>query len=99
MFGEAVVITNEALKPHFRNMIKQRGGMFAKGFLFGTQFTAYLQDELWLTMARHAVTQAQRIQTAAVQKGYRLFAVSPHQPGLPRAQPRTDRAAAAGLCL
>ena len=77
LFGEAVVITNEALKPHFRNMIKQRGGMFAKGFLFGTQFTAYLQDELWLTMARHAVTQAQRIQTAAVQKGYRLFAVSP----------------------
>ena len=77
LFGEAVVITNEALKPHFRNMIKQRGGMFAKGFLFGTQFTAYLQDELWLTMARHAVTQAQRIQTAAVQKGYRLFAGSP----------------------
>ena len=77
LFGEAVVITNEALKPHFRNMIKQRGGMFAKVFLFGTQFTAYLQDELWLTMARHAVTQAQRIQTAAVQKGYRLFAVSP----------------------
>ena len=77
LFGEAVVITNEALKPHFRNMIKQRGGMFAKGFLFGTQFTAYLQDELWLTMARHAVTQAQRIQTAAVQKGYRLFAISP----------------------
>ena len=28
-------------------------------------------------MARHAVTQAQRVQTAAVQKGYRLFAVSP----------------------
>ena len=77
LFGEAVVITNTDLKPHFRNMIKQRGGMFAKGFLFGTQFTAYLQDELWLTMARHAVTQAQRIQTAAVQKGYRLFAVSP----------------------
>ena len=77
LFGEAVVITNTDLKPHFRNMIKQRGGMFAKGFLFGTQFTAYLQDELWLTMARHAVTQAQRIQTAAVQKGYRRFAVSP----------------------
>lgn len=77
LFGEAVVITNEALKRDFRYIIKQRGGMFAKGFLFGTQFTAYLQDELWLTMARQAVTQAQRIQTAAVQKGYRLFAVSP----------------------
>lgn len=51
-------------------MIKQRGGMFAKGFLFGTQFKAYFEDDLWLTMARHAVTQAQRIQKAAAEKGY-----------------------------
>lgn len=77
LFGEAVVITNETLKPHFRNMIKQRGGMFAKGFLFGTQFCAYFEDELWLTMARHAVTQAQRIQAAAVERGYRLYVSSP----------------------
>ena len=77
LFGEAVVITNEALKPHFRNMIKQRGGMFAKGFLFGTQFKAYFKDDLWLSMARHAVSQAQRIQAAAIEKGYSLYAVSP----------------------
>ena len=77
LFGEALVITNDSLKPHFRNMIKQRGGMFAKGFLFGTQFKAYFEDDLWLSMARHAVTQAQRIQTAAVEKGYKLYAVSP----------------------
>lgn len=77
LFGEALVITNDSLKPHFRNMIKQRGGMFAKGFLFGTQFKAYFEDDLWLTMARHAVTQAQRIQAAAIQKGYSLYAVSP----------------------
>ena len=61
LFGEALVITNDSLKPHFRNMIKQRGGMFAKGFLFGTQFKAYFKDDLWLSMARHAVSQAQRI--------------------------------------
>ena len=76
LFGEALVITNDSLKPHFRNMIKQRGGMFAKGFLFGTQFKAYFEDDLWLTMARHAVTQAQRIQKAATEKGYSLYAVS-----------------------
>ena len=58
-------------------MIKQRGGMFAKGFLFGTQFEAYFEDDLWLTMARHAVTQAQRIQKAAAEEGYSLYAVSP----------------------
>ena len=77
LFGEALVITNDSLKPHFRNMIKQRGGMFAKGFLFCTQFKAYFEDDLWLTMARHAVTQAQRIQKAAAEKGYSLYAVSP----------------------
>ena len=77
LFGEAVVITNDAIKPHFRNMIKQRGGMFAKGFLFGTQFKAYFKDDLWLSMARHAVSQAQRIQAAAIEKGYSLYAVSP----------------------
>ena len=77
LFGEALVITNDSLKPQFRNMIKQRGGMFAKGFLFGTQFKAYFEDDLWLTMARHAVTQAQRIQKAAAEKGYSLYAVSP----------------------
>lgn len=77
LFGEAVVITNNDLKPHFRNMIKQRGGMFAKGFLFGVQFSAYFKDGLWLEMARHAVSQAQRIAKAAEEKGYTLYAKSP----------------------
>ena len=77
LFGEAVVITNNDLKPHFRNMIKQRGGMFAKGFLFGVQFSAYFKDGLWLDLARHAVTQAQRIAKAAEEKGYTLYAKSP----------------------
>ncbi len=77
LFGEAVVLTNNDLKANFRSMIKQRGGMFAKGFLFGVQFGAYFEDGLWLKMARHAVTQAQRIAKAAVEKGYTLYADSP----------------------
>lgn len=35
LFGEAVVITNEALKADFRYLLKQRGGMLAKGRLLG----------------------------------------------------------------
>ena len=77
LFGEAVVITNNDLKPYFRNMIKQRGGMFAKGFLFGVQFGVYFKDGLWLDLARHAVSQAQRIAKAAEEKGYTLYAKSP----------------------
>ena len=80
-------------------MIKQRGGMFAQGlFLFGTQFKAYFKDDLWLSMARHAVSQAQRIQAAAIEKGYSLYAVSPtNQVFLVTPFPCTDRASEAGL--
>ena len=38
LFGEALVILNDALKPDFRYNIKQRGGMLAKGWLLGIQF-------------------------------------------------------------
>ena len=36
LFGEAVVITNPALQEDFRYIIKQKGGMLAKGRLLGT---------------------------------------------------------------
>lgn len=39
LFGEAVVITNDALKEDFRYIIKQKGGLLAKGRLLGIQFT------------------------------------------------------------
>ena len=42
LFGEAVVITNDDLKPDFRYCLKQHGGMLAKGRLLGEQFLALL---------------------------------------------------------
>ncbi len=54
LFGEALVIVNPALQPFFRNMIKQNGGMLAKGRLLGVQFGAAMRDGLWLRAARHA---------------------------------------------
>lgn len=35
LFGEAIVIVSDKLKSDFRYMIKQRGGMLAKGWLIG----------------------------------------------------------------
>ena len=49
LFGEALVIVNNALKPDFRYHIKQRGGMLAKGRLLGLQFSALFQDDLYLS--------------------------------------------------
>ncbi len=77
LFGEALVIANAALQPDFRHMIKQRGGMFAKGRLLGVQFLAYFEDDLWLAAARHSVETAQRIARALSAAGYRLLADSP----------------------
>ena len=47
LFGEAVVISNPALKEDFRYLIKQHGGMLAKGRLLGVQFEALLEGGLY----------------------------------------------------
>ena len=77
LFGEALVITNDALKPCFRHMIKQCGGMLAKGRLFGVQFDAWLENDLWLRSARHANEMAERLTAGIAEKGYDFLADSP----------------------
>lgn len=73
LFGEAVVITNPALKKDFRYMIKQRGGMLAKGRLLGIQFMTLLEDGLYEEIAGKAVAQAMRLKEAFLAKGYPLL--------------------------
>lgn len=77
LFGEAMVIVNDALKPYFRNVMKQRGGMLAKGRLLGVQFAAILEDDLWLETARHANALAQRLAAGLTAMGVPLYAASP----------------------
>lgn len=77
LFGEALVIVNPDLKPFVRNMIKQRGGMLAKGRLLGVQFEALYRDDLWLETARHANTQAQRLASGLKKLDVPLFIDSP----------------------
>ena len=73
LFGEAVVITNPALAKDFRYMIKQRGGMLAKGRLLGLQFETLLKDGLYEEIAGKAVKQAMRLKEAFLDKGYPLL--------------------------
>ena len=61
LFGEAVVISNPALKEDFRYIIKQHGGMLAKGRLLGVQFDALFTDDLYFEISRHAVAMADQI--------------------------------------
>ncbi len=77
LFGEAVVIVNPDLQKDFRYMIKQRGGLLAKGRLLGIQFDVLMQDDLYFRISRHAVEQAMKIKRAFTRWGYRLFCDSP----------------------
>ena len=64
LFGEALVITLDALKKDFRYMIKRGGGMLAKGRLLGVQFEEMLKDGLYMQLSRHAIGQAMRLKDA-----------------------------------
>ena len=72
LFGEAAVICDERLKPFFRNVMKQRGGMLAKGRLLGVQFEAMFTDGLYLECGETAVSAARRIRAALLKKGLPL---------------------------
>lgn len=61
LFGEAVVITNDKLKKDFRYMIKQKGGMLAKGRLLGLQFLTLFEDGLYMDLGAHAIGLANKI--------------------------------------
>jgi len=61
LFGEAVVISNPVLKEDFRYLIKQHGGMLAKGRLLGVQFDALMTDNLYFKIAGNAVRLADKI--------------------------------------
>lgn len=77
LFGEAVVITNEALKRDFRYSIKRHGGMLAKGRLLGIQFATLFTDNLYLKISQHAIYEAMRIKEALKSKGITFLMDSP----------------------
>lgn len=70
MFGEAVVITNDALKQDFRYLIKQHGGMLAKGRLLGAQFDALMEDDLYFRISERADRLADQIRDTIRSLGY-----------------------------
>ena len=64
LFGEALIVANEPLKRDFRYILKQHGGMLAKGRLLGVQFDALLQDGLYFEIGTKANAQAARLRAA-----------------------------------
>ena len=77
LFGEAVVITQQNLIPHFFTVIKQNGALLAKGRMLGIQFDTLFEDNLYMKIGASAIAAANQIRDTLTKCGYRLFLDSP----------------------
>ncbi len=76
MFGEAVVISNPAIAEDFRYLMKQRGGMLAKGWLLGLQFEALFENDLYFSISKHADELADHLRNSLQKLGYPLVGMN-----------------------
>lgn len=77
LFGEAAVFMSREYTDHFFTLMKQHGAVFAKGRLLGLQFDVLFTNGLYFELARHALTQAEKLKQAVIERGYRLLVDSP----------------------
>lgn len=87
LFGEAMVLLAPALKKDFRYMIKNQGGLLAKGRLQGVQFETLFTDGLYRKLGEHAVHEAMRIKAALKEKGIPTLYDSPTNQQFPLLTP------------
>ncbi len=73
LFGEVLVISNESINRDFRYILKQNGGMLAKGRLLGVQFREILRDGLYLEIGRYENDLAMLVKRDLTEKGYRFL--------------------------
>ena len=69
LMGEAVVIRHPDLKKDFRYIIKQKGGMFAKGRLLGLQFIGLFEKGLYEEVGRHTIRLADKLRSVIKELG------------------------------
>lgn len=75
--GEAVIFTKKNMPAHFLTMVKQKGGLLAKGRLLGVQFDTLFTDDLYCQISRQAIETAENLKALFREKGYRFFLDSP----------------------
>ena len=77
MIGEAVVVSNPDLLPHFFTLIKQHGALLAKGRILGIQFETLFTDNLYTRLGAHGVEMAMLLRRGFEEKGFTPFIDSP----------------------
>ncbi len=83
LFGEAVILSNELPKAHFRWHMKQRGAMLAKGRLLGVQFKELMSEGLFFEIGHHANDMALKLRDGIAALGYDFPTASPSNQQFP----------------
>ncbi|HEY8805908.1 MAG TPA: beta-eliminating lyase-related protein, partial [Clostridium sp.] len=73
LMGEALVICKESLKEDFRYLIKQKGGLLAKGRLIGIQFLELFKNDIYFELAKHANGMAELLKNGIGNCGYEFL--------------------------
>ena len=60
--AEALVVFNRDLLSHFQFIRKRSGHLFSKTRFISAQFDAYLENELWLKLARHSNAMGEELE-------------------------------------
>ena len=69
MAAEAVVLFDRALAEHMGERRKRAGHLLSKHRFLAAQFEAFLQDDCWLRLARHANAMADRLAAGLTKAG------------------------------
>lgn len=77
LLGEALIIKNLHLRTDIRYLIKQRGGLLAKGRVLGLQFEELFKDNLYFDLANHANEKAQFMAAELGRNGCSFWIDSP----------------------
>lgn len=77
LLGEALVIRNPHLQEDIRYLIKQRGGLLAKGRVLGIQFEQLFRDNLYFDLANHTNQMAQFMASELKSAGCSFWLDSP----------------------
>jgi len=69
---EAIIVFDPARADHLAERRKRAGHLLSKGRFLSAQLDAYLADDHWLDLARHANAMADRLAEGLVARGIRL---------------------------
>ena len=77
MFGEAVIFPEGNAPARYVSIIKNQGGLLAKGRFLGIQFDTLFSDNLYFRISGHAIKMAELMKKGLKDKGYKFFLDSP----------------------